>query len=144
MLISDILRNKGSHVTMVDPDATLESLVTLLAEQRIGAAVVSHDGATLDGIISERDVVRALAEFGVAALSKTVHEVCTENVTVAAPSDRLENLAAVMTEGRFRHVPIVVDGQVQGIVSIGDVVKGRMSELEAETEALTGYINSGG
>ena len=144
MLISDILRSKGSHVTMVDPDATLESLVALLAEQRIGAAVVSHDGAALDGIISERDVVRALAEFGADAMSKTVHEICTEKVTVAAPSARLEDVAVLMTEGRFRHVPIVADGQVQGIVSIGDVVKGRMSELEAKTEALTGYINSGG
>lgn len=144
MLISDILRNKGAQVTMVDPDTTLESLVALLTEQRIGAAVVSHDGATLDGIISERDVVRALAEFGTSALSKPVREVCTDTVTVAVPADRLEHLAAVMTEGRFRHVPVVVDGRVEGIVSIGDVVKARIGELQAETEALTGYIRSGG
>lgn len=97
MLISDILRNKGTHVTMVEPDATLESLVSVLAQQRIGAAVVSHDGTTLDGIISERDVVRALAEFGARAMAKPVREVCTESVTVAVPSDRLEHLAAMMT-----------------------------------------------
>jgi CBS domain-containing protein len=144
VLISDILRSKGSAVTTIEPDATLESLVQLLAGERIGAAVVSGDGRTLEGIVSERDVVRALSQLGAGALSTPVRDICTNQVTVAAPSDRLETLAAVMTAGRFRHVPIVVDGQIQGIVSIGDVVKGRMSELESEKQALAGYITSGG
>lgn len=143
MLVSDILRGKGSLVVTIDPDSTVEALVELLGQQRIGAAVVSTDGTTVAGIVSERDVVRALAEHGPAALDQRVGSVCTTQVMVVVPGDRLEQVMQMMTEGRFRHLPVVVDGRLQGIVSIGDVVKSRMSELEGEREALASYITDG-
>jgi CBS domain-containing protein len=144
VLIADILRAKGSGVVTVPPDATVEALLALLAEHRIGAVVVSSDGEHVEGIVSERDVVRVLAAQGVSAMSTPVSQICTDKVTTADPSQRLEWLAGVMTEGRFRHVPVVVDGKLSGVVSIGDVVKARISQLESEQEALTGYITSGG
>ncbi len=140
MLVVDILRGKGSGVVTVAPQDTVAELVATLAEQRIGAAVVSSDGRHVSGIVSERDVVRALASHGESAFGLSVEQIATREVAVAAPGDRLEHLAEVMTERRFRHLPIVVDGELQGIVSIGDVVKGRLAELEHEREALTDYI----
>lgn len=144
MLVSDILRQKGSVVVTVEPGLTVEALVSLLAERRIGAVVVSSDGSAVEGIVSERDVVSALAAKGTAALASTVGEICTAEVSTALPGDRLDHLMAVMTAGRFRHLPVVVDGALQGIISIGDVVKARMGELEEEQKALTTYIQSGG
>jgi CBS domain-containing protein len=144
MLVSDILRQKGSVVVTVEPGLTVEALVSLLAEHRIGAVVVSSDGTSVDGIVSERDVVSALAAQGTDALASTVGAICTSEVSTALPSDRLDHLMAVMTAGRFRHLPVVVDGALQGIISIGDVVKARMGELEEEQKALTTYIQSGG
>lgn len=143
MLVSDILRQKGSAVVTVDPGLTVEALVALLAERRIGAVVVSSDGTTVEGIVSERDIVSALASQGTAALGSSVGSICTSEVQTALPGDRIDSLMAVMTEGRFRHLPVVVDGALQGIVSIGDVVKARMSELEDEQQALTSYITGG-
>jgi CBS domain-containing protein len=140
MLVSDILRSKGTVVVTVQPDLTVEALIALLAEHRIGAVVVSEDGTHVAGIVSERDVVAALASHGPAALSRSVGEICTQDVATAAPGDRLDQLMGVMTERRFRHLPVVVDGELRGIVSIGDVVKSRMSELEEEQKALTSYI----
>jgi CBS domain-containing protein len=144
MLISDILRSKGSAVVTVPPDATVERLIALLAEHRIGAVVVSADGDNVDGIVSERDVVRVLAADGTEALATPVSQICTDEVTTAEPSQRLEWLMGAMTEGRFRHVPVLIDGKLAGVVSIGDVVKARIGELEDERQALTGYITSGG
>jgi CBS domain-containing protein len=142
MRISDILRSKGSSVVTVSPQATVDSLLALLAEHHIGAIVVSTDGSSVDGIVSERDIVRALADRGPSVLSATVDQIHTVDVTTADPGTRLEELMQVMTDGRFRHVPVVVDGQLQGIVSIGDVVKARITDLEVEREALAGYITS--
>jgi CBS domain-containing protein len=142
MRISDILRSKGSSVVTVSPQATVDSLIALLAEHHIGALVVSGDGSSVDGIVSERDIVRALAARGPSVLSATVDQIHTADVTTADPGTRLDELMHVMTDGRFRHVPVVVDGQLQGIVSIGDVVKARITDLEVEREALAGYITS--
>ncbi len=144
MQVSDILRRKGSDVVTVPPGITLVELLTVLAERGIGAAVVSSDGTTVEGIVSERDVVRALADSGADALTQEVGGICTREVAVAATGDRIEQLAVTMTEGRFRHVPVVTEGRLVGIVSIGDVVKSRLSELEQERDALTEYLTSGG
>lgn len=143
MLVSDILRTKGHDVVTVPPTTTVAALVDLLASRRIGAVVVSADGTRVDGIVSERDVVSALASHGSAALDRQVGDICTREVATALPTDRLDQLAGTMTAGRFRHLPIVVDGALQGIVSIGDVVKGRMDELEEQQKALTSYIQGG-
>lgn len=143
MIISDVLRGKGSDVVTVPPDASIDVLLGLLAEHEIGAVVVSADGVTVDGIISERDVVRALASRGPAVLSATVDEICTRDVITTTPSARASELRQVMTEGRFRHVPVIADGRLQGIVSIGDVVKASITQLESDAAALTSYITSG-
>ncbi len=140
MLVSDILRGKGTDVVTVAPQLTVAELVSLLAEHRIGAVVVSSDGRHVDGIVSERDVVGALAAHGAGALTRTVGDICTRVVALADPGDRLDQVMSVMTERRFRHLPVIVDGELHGIVSIGDVVKSRMSELEEEQKALTNYI----
>jgi CBS domain-containing protein len=140
MLVSDILRVKGADVVTVDPSMTVGDLVALLAERRIGAVVVSPDGESLAGIVSERDVVSELAAHGPGVLGRTVQEICTSEVITAGTDDRLEELAITMTQGRFRHLPVVVDGRLHGIISIGDVVKARLSELEDERQALTNYI----
>jgi CBS domain-containing protein len=140
MLVSDILRVKGADVVTVDPTMTVGDLVQLLAERRIGAVVVSPDGETLAGIVSERDVVSELAAQGPDVLGRTVREICTSEVITAGTDDRLEELAVTMTQGRFRHLPVVVDGRLHGIISIGDVVKARLNELEDERQALTNYI----
>lgn len=143
MLVSDVLRGKGSAVLTIVPEATVADLVAMLAEHRIGAVVVSTDGTTVAGIASERDVVRVLASHGLEVLTQTVGQICTREVEVAGPEDRIEELMAVMTERRFRHIPVVVAGDLAGIVSIGDVVKARMSTLEEERRALSEYITGG-
>ena len=140
MLVSDILRSKGADVVTVDPSTTVGDLVQLLSRQKIGAVVVSSDGETVAGIVSERDVVSQLAAHGTDALARTVGEICTNEVVTAGSGDRLDELMSTMTEGRFRHLPVVVDGRLAGIISIGDVVKARMGELEDEQQALTSYI----
>jgi CBS domain-containing protein len=143
MFISDILRSKGRDVLTISPDATVELLIGMLAEHRIGALVVSADGTSVGGIVSERDIVRALAARGAHVLTETVDQICTHDVVTAPPTFRVAELMQAMTKGRFRHVPVVVEGRLAGIVSIGDVVKSSMSELESEREALTNYIESG-
>ncbi|MEV4281123.1 CBS domain-containing protein [Actinoplanes xinjiangensis] len=140
MRISDILRVKGEQVVTVRPDASIERLLAVLAEHGIGAAVVSRDGSVVDGIVSERDVVRALAARGAAVLAEPVSAIATTQVRTVAPEAQLEEVERLMTERRFRHVPVVVDGALRGVVSIGDVVKNRIGELEDERSTLTGYI----
>ncbi|GGN29904.1 histidine kinase [Actinoplanes lobatus] len=140
MRISDILRVKGGQVVTVNPDATTERLLGVLAEHRIGAAVVSRDGVVVDGIVSERDVVRALAARGATVLTEPVSAIATTQVRTVTPDSRLEDVERLMTERRFRHVPVVVDGVLRGVVSIGDVVKNRIDELETERSELAGYI----
>jgi CBS domain-containing protein len=138
--ISDILRTKGDRVVTVTPGTTVEQLVDVLAEHRIGAVVVSGTGTGVDGIVSERDVVRALAARGAAVLTETVDAILTADVRTIAPDAELAEVERLMTEHRFRHVPVVTGGALHGIVSIGDVVKNRIDELEAEKSELTGYI----
>jgi CBS domain-containing protein len=140
MRINDVLRVKGGQVVTVTPEATVRRLLTVLAEHRIGAVVVSHDGAAVDGIVSERDIVRALALRGAAVMSEHVTAIYTADVYTVTPETELEEVARIMTERRVRHVPVTVDGGLHGIVSIGDVVKSRIGELEYERAALTDYI----
>jgi CBS domain-containing protein len=140
MRISDILRVKGEQVVTVSPDTDVRQLLTVLAEHRIGAVVVSRDGASVDGIASERDIVRALAARGAAVMSEPITAICTADVHTVTPEAPVEDVMRIMTERRFRHVPVVVDGGLRGIVSIGDVVKNRIDELETERAALTNYI----
>ena len=140
MRISDVLRVKGAQVVTVTPDTTVERLVAVLAEHQIGAVVVSGDGTSVDGIVSERDIVRALAEHGAAVLSEQVTAIYTADVHTVTPKTELEEVARMMTERRVRHAPVVADGGLRGIVSIGDVVKSRIDELETERAALTDYI----
>lgn len=140
MRILDILRVKGRQVVTVTPDTDVRDLLAVLAEHGIGAVVVSHDGTSVDGIASERDVVRALADRGVAVLSEVITAISTAEVLTVTPETSLEEVMRMMTEHRVRHVPVVVDGALAGIVSIGDVVKNRIDELEGERTALTNYI----
>jgi len=140
MRINDVLRVKGGKVVTVTPETRVEGLLTVLAEHRIGAIVVSRDGTSVDGIVSERDIVRALAVRGAAVLSEPVTAICTADVRTTTPDASLEEVERLMTERRFRHVPVVVDGVLRGIVSIGDVVKERIGELETERTSLAGYI----
>ena len=140
MRISDVLRVKGTQVVTVTPDTTVQRLLAVLAEHRIGAVIVSHDGTTVDGIASERDIVRALARRGAAVMSEEVTAIYTAEVHTVTPQTPLEEVMRMMTEHRVRHAPVVVDGGLRGIVSIGDVVKNRIDELEAERAALTNYI----
>jgi CBS domain-containing protein len=143
MLVSGLLDSKGSDVITATPDATVADVVALLAEHRIGAVVVSTDGRRIDGVVSERDIVRALAERGAASLDEPVSTIMTTQVYICEPSSTVEQLMELMTRRRIRHVPVVVDDAVSGIVSIGDVVKDRMSELETETHVLHEYIAHG-
>ena len=140
MRISDVLRVKGGQVVTVTPDTDVRHLLTVLAEHRIGAVVVSHDGASVDGIASERDIVRALAERGAAGLSEPITAIYTADVHTVTPQTELEDVARMMTERRIRHAPVMLDGRLHGIVSIGDVVKSRIGELETERAALSDYI----
>lgn len=140
MLVSDILKSKGSNVVTVDPGISVHELARVLAQHRIGCVVVSADGTTVAGIVSERDVVRALEAEGPSALEKPVGEVCTLEVFTVQPADNIEKVATLMTDRRIRHLPVVVDGSLTGLVSIGDVVKARLAELEDERAALTNYI----
>jgi CBS domain-containing protein len=140
MRISDVLRTKGTQVVTVTPDTKVRGLLAILAEHRIGAVVVSHDGASVDGIASERDIVRALAQRGAAVMSEPVTAIYTAEVHTVTPDTPLEDVMRMMTERRVRHAPVVVEGSLRGIVSIGDVVKNRIDELETERTTLTDYI----
>jgi CBS domain-containing protein len=140
MRISDLLRAKGTQIVTVTPDTRVRRLLAVLAEHRIGAVIVSHNGTSVDGIASERDIVRALAERGAAVLSEPVTAIYTAEVRTVTPQTSLEEVMRMMTVHRVRHAPVVADGGLAGIVSIGDVVKSRIDELETERAALTGYI----
>jgi CBS domain-containing protein len=141
MRINQVLAGKGSHeVVTVRPDASVRELIGMLAEHNIGALVVSSDGAGVDGIVSERDVVRRLHEDE-QVLDSPVSVIMTADVHTCEGDQPVTSLMAVMTEKRVRHVPVVKDGRLAGIVSIGDVVKSRMSELEFERDQLDSYVH---
>ncbi|HYZ69236.1 MAG TPA: CBS domain-containing protein [Mycobacterium sp.] len=142
MRIADVLRNKGTAVATITPETSVAGLLTELAVHNIGAmVVVSQDG--LVGIVSERDVVRKLHEVGTDLLTRPVSEIMTTFVATCTPDDSVDHLSALMTEKRVRHVPVVVNGRLAGIVSIGDVVKTRMQELETQQQQLEAYITQG-
>lgn len=142
MHISDVLdRKRSGTVVTVTPDTTIRRLLAILAEHNIGACLVCV-GDSLEGIVSERDVVRRLHADGPAvAVENTVGAIMTADVTVCAPSDALEDILGVMTEQRIRHLPVVDDGHVVGIVSIGDLVKHRIDQLTFERDQLEGYVH---
>lgn len=142
MRISEILRRKGSDIVTVAPDATVRELLEVLAERNVGAVVVSADGAAIAGIASERDIVRRLHSIGAGLLEAPVSEIMTAAVHTCSPEDDVETLNATMTEHRIRHLPVLQDGRMVGIVSIGDVVKSQISELETEREHLVRYLQS--
>jgi len=142
MRISDVLRSKGDQVVTVTPGESISGLLALLAEHRIGAMVVSSDGRSVDGIVSERDVVRRLHTEGPALLEHTVGDIMTSDVHTAGPTEAIDDLMRLMTDERVRHVPVVIDGALAGIVSIGDVVKYRIDELTSERDQLSRYIQS--
>jgi CBS domain-containing protein len=142
MRINDILRSKGTSVLTVAPDVTVRQLLATLAEHNVGALIVSEDGATIAGIVSERDVVRKMHEHGAALLEETVSEIMTAEVHTCGPDDHIDDLRRTMTDRRIRHLPVLREGRLVGIVSIGDVVKSAISELETEREYLVGYIQS--
>lgn len=140
MNVETILRTKGRAVATIRPEETIGAAVAQLISRNIGALVVSEDGEGVDGIISERDVVHALADRGADLLSLAVAEVMTRRVVTCEPADRVEQLMAEMTNRRIRHFPVVQDGRLCGIVSIGDVVKNRLDEVEFEARSLRSFI----
>ncbi|HEY5248714.1 MAG TPA: CBS domain-containing protein [Dermatophilaceae bacterium] len=140
MRISDVTRRKGGEVVTLRRDATVLRLLEVLEQQHIGAVVVSDDGFTVSGIVSERDVVRHLHTSGVGVLDATIDTIMTSDVQTCTPDDGIEDLARVMTERRVRHIPVVSNGKLVAIVSIGDIVKGRIDELQTERDHLVGYI----
>lgn len=141
MKISDVLKPKASsEVVTTAPTQTVRELVSLLAERNIGAVVVSEDGSAVAGIVSERDVVRRLAEPG-GLLDAPVSQIMTSDVFTAEPGDSLDSLMQLMTERRIRHVPVVSDGALVGVVSIGDVVKHKITQLQFERDQLDSYVH---
>jgi CBS domain-containing protein len=143
MLVSQILREKGRDVLAIPPEATLFEAARVLTLNRIGALVVYDAEGALDGIISERDLVRAVAEDGASALALTVGQRMTKDVATCEENDTIAEIMETMTRCRFRHMPVIEDGRVAGIVSIGDVVKIRIAETLREAQALKDYIAAG-
>lgn len=144
MKISDVLKAKGADVFTVRPDTPITSFLATLAARNIGACVISEDGRTIVGIVSERDVAIALALRGALVLTEPVSAIATVDVHTVAPEDSLETVMILMTHRRVRHVPVLVDGELAGIVSLGDVVARRLDELESERRHLVDYISSAG
>jgi len=142
MKIEDVVRAKGTVVITIEPSATVKQLLDLLAKHNIGAVVVSTDGRHIEGIVSERDVVRRLASMGAAVLDAPVSAIMTVNVKTCSLSDSIEDTAREMTYSRFRHLPVVVDGELKAVVSIGDVVKYRIDQLTDERNHLLGYLHT--
>ncbi len=140
MNVETILRNKGNWVATIRPEATVAEAVDILARERIGALVVSDDGRAVDGVLSERDIVIALAETGDDLLSREVGEIMSRTVVTCAPADTVGELMTEMTNRRIRHFPVVADGRLTGIVSIGDLVKSRLDEIEFEANSLRSFI----
>ena len=143
MRISDVLRRKGDNVVTIRRDATVAELLDLLVDRRIGAVVVSDEDGRVDGIVSERDVIRHLRRATAPPLEEKVGAIMTTEVTVCSPDDDTESLARTMTDRRVRHLPVVVDGRLAGIVSIGDIVKQRLDELQDERDQLVDYVQQG-
>ncbi len=140
MNVETILRNKGNWVATIRPDATVAEAVDMLNRERIGALVVSDDGEAVDGILSERDIVIALGGQAEDLLSRPVGDIMTRTVITCDPTDSVGELMAEMTNRRIRHFPVVADGKLRGIVSIGDLVKSRLDEVEFEANSMRSFI----
>ncbi len=141
MLVQQILKSKPKGgVTTIDPDVAVSAAVELLSKARIGAVIVSTDGTVPLGILSERDIVRELGQRGTACLQDKVEALMTAKLVVCARDDTADEVLSRMTKGRFRHIPVMDGNEMVGLISIGDVVKARLSELSMETEALQGMI----
>jgi CBS domain-containing protein len=142
MIVKSILSAKGGNVISIEPTATLETAVRTLAEHRIGALLVFGTDRRVIGILSERDIVRVLAERGAGVLSQPLSQIMTRKVVTCTSSDTIGVIMERMTAGKFRHLPVVEQDQVIGIISIGDVVKYRLQEMEHESAALRDYIQT--
>lgn len=140
MTVSSIIASKGNNVITAKPDVTLQAIARVLAENRIGAVIVTDSDGVIKGILSERDIVRAVAKSGPKALDETVSLHMTAKVITCQETDLITAVMEIMTTGRFRHVPVVRDGKLVGMISIGDVVKQRMAETEAESQSMRDYI----
>jgi CBS domain-containing protein len=140
MNVETILQSKDDRMATVPADATVKVALARLKAEGIGALVVSGDGQALEGIISERDIVRGLVDHGAALLGMAVSVIMTKEVTCCVTADSVDDVMAVMTESRIRHLPILEDGKLKGIISIGDVVKARLNALQHEADALRDYI----
>lgn len=140
MNVEQLLSGKGHDVISVQPHRTLAEAIRTLSEKRIGAVIVMGADGALVGILSERDIIRALGELGPGALESAVSRSMTSKVVTCRPQTSVDELMEIMTTGRFRHVPVVENGRVTGIVSIGDVVKHRVAAIEAESKAMRDYI----
>ncbi len=141
MLVQQILNSKASNdVVTVAPGTLVRDAAQILADKRIGTVVISQTGTTADGILSERDIVRELANHGAGCLAKKVDDFMTTKLITCTRSDSADDVLHQMTEGRFRHMPVVEDGKMVGLITIGDTVKARLSELAMEKDALQGMI----
>jgi CBS domain-containing protein len=141
MLVQQILKSKGDEgVVTVPPGSTVQQVAELLSTRRIGAVVVSSDGKRAMGILSERDIVRELGRRGIGCLTDTVDKLMTAKIVSCTRAEGTDTVLGRMTEGRFRHMPVIEDGVMVGLISIGDVVKARLTELAAEKDALEGMI----
>jgi CBS domain-containing protein len=143
MNVNAILEDKGRAVETIGPDVALTVAIGRLAERRIGALVVTNDDRKVIGILSERDIVRALGEHGASALNQSVRQAMTAKVKLCTEEHTINQVMEIMTTGRFRHLPVEKNGQLDGIISIGDVVKKRIEEVEHEAEEIIHYIASG-
>ena len=143
MNVASILKLKGRQVATARPDATLLEITTKLSQRRIGAMVIVGDNGQVAGIVSERDIIRAIAEGGPAALNQSVSDFMTQNVISCTEKSAIDELMELMTEGRFRHLPVMEDGALVGIISIGDVVKNHVAEVEMEVSAMRSYLSTG-
>ncbi len=141
MLVQQILKSKADDsVFTVEPGISVSAAVAILAEKRIGTVVVSADGKTADGILSERDIVQELARSGPSCLDEPVSKFMTTELQTASRDEQADSVLARMTQGRFRHMPVTVGGELVGLISVGDVVKARLAELAMEKDALEGMI----
>ena len=140
MSVSDVLKAKGTVVETIASSSLIAAAVSQLRDKRLGALVVCDQARVIAGILSERDIIRGLAEHGGKTMEMRVADLMTAPVSTCAPGDSVASIMQSMTDGRFRHLPVVVDGKLAGIISIGDVVKKRLSEMEHEADAMREYI----
>ncbi len=140
MFVRQILSSKGTAIVSIQPTARIGDITTLMSRERIGAVVVLDASDRLAGIVSERDITRGLAEHGAALLEMNADQIMTRDVVTCSPDDGTDKLMRKMTQGRFRHLPVMEQAKIVGIVSIGDIVKHRLEELESEASLLQDYI----